>query len=140
MTTYAPAVANAAEAGDAQENRTALVAVVDAAEFTALSEMIGEGGVREMIEIFASETRQRVGRLTAGGQTCATLVREMHTLKGAASTVAAPRLAAMGHAFERAAQQGVGPTPDELVALDTALEAYLAAVRIRNDAAGINSG
>jgi HPt (histidine-containing phosphotransfer) domain-containing protein len=140
MTTYAPVKANATEAARAQESGAADAAIFDALEFRALSEMIGDDGVREMVEIFAAETRQRVGRLTAGGLTCATLVREMHTLKGAASTVAAPRLAAMGRAFEQAARLGVGPTSDQLEAIDTALEAYLAAVRTRNDVTGISRG
>jgi len=126
MTTYAPAVANDAAADNA--------AVFDAEEFDALSEMIGEDGVREMVEIFAEETRQRLRRLTAGGQSCATLVREMHTLKGAAGTVAAPRLAFLGGTFERAANQGISPTSDDLRAIDTALEAFLAAARTWNEA------
>ena len=128
MTTFAPAVADA----DTQESGTAVV--FNTKEFNALCEMIGEDGVREMVEIFATETRQRLQRLTAGGQNCATLVREMHTLKGAACTVGAPRLAAMGRAFERAAQRGIGPTSNDLEAIDTALKAFLAAVETRNQA------
>ncbi|MGA3001585.1 MAG: Hpt domain-containing protein [Acetobacteraceae bacterium] len=132
MTTFAPAVAQARERGAAD------AAVFDAVEFSALSEMIGEDGVREMVEIFATETRQRLQRLTVGGQTCATLVREMHTLKGAAGTVAAPRLALLGRTFEQAAQRGIGPTSDDLKAIDTALEAFLAAARTWNEPADIN--
>jgi HPt (histidine-containing phosphotransfer) domain-containing protein len=126
MTSYVPAVADDVAADNA--------AAFDALEFDALSEMIGEDGVREMVEIFATETRQRLRRLTAGGQNCATLVREMHTLKGAAGTVAAPRLALLGHAFEQAAQRGIGPTSDDLTAIATALDAFLVAVRTWNDA------
>jgi HPt (histidine-containing phosphotransfer) domain-containing protein len=102
--------------------------------------MIGESGVQEMVEIFAADTRQRLQRLTAGGQNGATLVREMHTLKGAAGTVAAPRLALLGRAFERAAQRGIEPTSDDLKAIDMALEAFLAAVRTRNKSTGISGG
>jgi HPt (histidine-containing phosphotransfer) domain-containing protein len=131
MTTYAPAVAYAAVAGNAQDSSAA---AFDAVEFNVLSDMIGEDGVREMVDIFTSETRQRMHRLTAGGQNCATLVREMHTLKGAASTVGAPRLAALGRALELAAGRGIGPTSGDLEAIDLALEAFLAAVRIRNKA------
>ena len=130
MTTYAPTVTDDAAADNA--------AAFDALEFAALSEMIGEDGVREMVEIFATETRQRLQRLTVGGQTCATLVREMHTLKGAAGTVAAPRLALLGRTFEQAAQRGIGPTSDDLKAIDTALEAFLAAARTWNEPADIN--
>lgn len=101
----------------------------DAQEFAALSEMIGDDGVREMVEIFAADTRQRLRRLTAGGQSCATLAREMHTLKGAASTVASPRLAILGRRFELAAQRGIAPTAAQLAAIDNELEAFLAAVQ-----------
>jgi HPt (histidine-containing phosphotransfer) domain-containing protein len=138
MTTYAPAVEHAATACVTQPVSEADAAAFDAVEFGALSEMIGEDGVREMIEIFASETRRRLQRLEAGGQTCAALMREMHTLKGAAGTVAAPRLALLGRAFEHAAQRGVAPTPNDLKAIDTALEAFLDAARIWNESAGIS--
>jgi HPt (histidine-containing phosphotransfer) domain-containing protein len=138
MTTDAPAVAPAATACTIQQKCYRDAAAFDAGEFDALSEMIGEDGVREMVEIFATETRQRLQRLTTGGQSCATLMREMHTLKGAAGTVAAPRLALLGRAFERAAQRGVAPTPADLAAIDAALEAFLAAVQIWNEAAGLS--
>jgi HPt (histidine-containing phosphotransfer) domain-containing protein len=134
MTTFAPAVAQTQQRGAAD------AAVFDGVEFGALGEMIGQDGVREMVEIFATETRQRLQRLTAGGQTCAALVREMHTLKGAAGTVAAPRLEAMGRTFERAAQRGVAPTSDDLKAINAALEAFLAAVQNWNAAAGLSDG
>jgi HPt (histidine-containing phosphotransfer) domain-containing protein len=132
MTTYAPAACNAHERGGAD------AAVFDAVEFGALSEMIGEDGVREMVEIFATETRRRLRRLTAGGQNLNALMREMHTLKGSAGTVAAPRLALLGRAFERAAQRGVGPSSDDLKAIDTALEAFLAAARTWNEHTGVS--
>lgn len=105
----------------------------DAAEFDELREMIGQDGVREMVEIFETETRQRLRRLTAGNQTTATLVREMHTLKGAAGTVAAPRLAVLGRTLEQAARDGIAPTLAQLKAIEAALEAFLAAVGVRND-------
>ncbi len=101
----------------------------DAAEFDELSEMIGEDGVLEMVEIFETDTRQRLRRLAAGGQDLPTQVREMHTLKGAAGTVAAPRLAELGRTFERAARNGISPEPDDIKAIEPALEDYLKAVR-----------
>jgi HPt (histidine-containing phosphotransfer) domain-containing protein len=140
MTTDAPALADEAAAGNAHKSGGADAAAFDAVEFGALSDMIGENGVQEMVEIFAADTRQRLQRLTAGGQNGATLVREMHTLKGAAGTVAAPRLALLGRAFERAAQRGIEPTSDDLKAIDMALEAFLAAVRTRNKSTGISGG
>jgi HPt (histidine-containing phosphotransfer) domain-containing protein len=101
----------------------------DPGEFDELIEMLGEEGVVEMLEIFETETRRRLLRLTAGDQDIATQMREMHTLKGAAGTVAAPRLAALGRSFEQAARKGIAPGPDDLKAIEDGLEAFLVAVR-----------
>jgi HPt (histidine-containing phosphotransfer) domain-containing protein len=101
----------------------------NSAEFDELSGMIGEDGVMEMVEIFEAETRQRLRRLAAGGQNIATQLREMHTLKGAAGTVAAPRLAALGRTFEMAARDGIAPSANDFKTIEQALEAYLTEVR-----------
>src|SRR5262249_25727953 len=77
----------------------------DAVEFDELSDTIGEDGVAEMVRIFETETRQRLARLLSGTQDLGTQVREMHTLKGAAATVAAPRLSALGFLAEQAARR-----------------------------------
>jgi HPt (histidine-containing phosphotransfer) domain-containing protein len=103
----------------------------NAAEFDDLSDMIGEDGVKEMVEIFEAETRQRLRRLAAGDQDIATQLREMHTLKGAAGTVAAPRLTALGRTFELAARGGIGPAPNDIRTIELALEDYLTAIRAR---------
>ena len=66
MTTFAPAVAEAPAAGNAQESGAATV--FDAEEFNTLCEMIGEDGVLEMVAIFDTETRHRLRRLTCGDQ------------------------------------------------------------------------
>jgi HPt (histidine-containing phosphotransfer) domain-containing protein len=92
--------------------------------------MIGEDGVMDMVEIFATETRRRLQRLTADGQDIATQTREMHTLKGAAGTVAAPRLTALGHQFEQAGGKGIALTRTAIDAIEPELEAYLASVRV----------
>jgi HPt (histidine-containing phosphotransfer) domain-containing protein len=104
----------------------------DAEDFDSLSEMIGEDGVREMVEIFENETRQRLRRLTVGASNPAGLVREMHTLKGAAGTVASPRLAEIGRALETAAKQGIAPTVDQLKTIEETLEVFLIQARTRN--------
>jgi len=101
----------------------------NAAEFNELSDMIGEDGVMEMVEIFETETRLRLRRLEAGNQDLATQLREMHTLKGAAGTVAAPRLKALGEAYEHAALEGIAPTREEVGTIAVALEDYLSSVR-----------
>ena len=112
--------------------RSPRIAAFDAAEFDELSEMIGQIGAVEMIGIFESETRLRLRRLAAGTQDSATLVREMHTLKGAAGTVGAPRLTALGRTFEHAAQKGISPAPRDLAAIEDALEAFLREARARS--------
>jgi len=104
----------------------------NAAEFDDLRIMIGDDGVTEMVEIFATEMRRRLLRLAGGDCDVPTLVREMHTLKGAAGTVAAPRLAALGAMFEEAAHGGVSPGPDDLRAIEDALAAFLREARGRN--------
>lgn len=109
------------------------IPVFDAVEFDGLCDMIGEDGALEMVMIFEAETRQRLRRLMAGHQDIATQVREMHTLKGAAGTVASPRLAAMGEMLEHAADQGIAPGGDDIDAIEAALEDYLRSVRARNE-------
>jgi HPt (histidine-containing phosphotransfer) domain-containing protein len=101
----------------------------DAAGFDELCEAIGADGALEMVEIFETESRKRLRRLAMGDQDIATQRREIHTLKGAAGTVAAPRLAALGQMFEQAANRGIGPSPHQIEALDAALEACLAEMR-----------
>ncbi len=105
----------------------------DAMDFDAMRAMIGETGIREMIGIFETETRQRLRRLAAGAPDAGTLMREMHTLKGGAGMVGSPRLTAFGEAFERAAHWVITLGPDQLKAIEDALEAYLASVRAWND-------
>jgi HPt (histidine-containing phosphotransfer) domain-containing protein len=117
-------------AGDGAEPLCEETAAFDAAEFDELSRMIGDDGALETVEIFRSETKRRLRRLAAGDQDIATQFREMHTLKGGAGTVAAPRLAALGQIFERAAYRGIVPAPDQIEALDAALEAYLAELTV----------
>jgi HPt (histidine-containing phosphotransfer) domain-containing protein len=102
----------------------------DAVEFGELSDMIGEDGVMEMVGIFEMETGNRLRRLAGGGQSVGMLVREMHTLKGAAGTVAAPRLAALGCMFEQAAHEAIAPSEDDLIAIADAFAAWLEEVRL----------
>jgi HPt (histidine-containing phosphotransfer) domain-containing protein len=104
----------------------------DAMDLDEKSDMIGETGVLEMVEIFEADTRRRLRRLAAGDQDIHTLSRELHTLKGAAGTAAAPRLNAMGRMFELEANRGIAPAPDQIDALETALEAYLTGFRAWN--------
>jgi signal transduction histidine kinase/CheY-like chemotaxis protein/HPt (histidine-containing phosphotransfer) domain-containing protein len=101
-------------------------------EFSELIDAIGEEGVAKMVEIFEAETRLQLRRLTVGDQDDDALVLEMHTLKGAADTVAAPRLAALGRTLEQDAIKGIHPLPADIKAIADALDAWLEAVNARN--------
>ena len=101
---------------------------LDLAAFDELFDMIGEDGVVEMVGIFETETRRRLSRLAAGDQDATTMSREMHTLKGAAGTVAAPYLAALGRTLEHALAGGIAPSETDLRAIEAGLNAFLAAV------------
>ena len=112
----------------AEPNSTTRLAedpVFDRAEFATLADALGDDGVREVVWIFETETRDRLRRLSNGGQDHTTLVRELHTLKGAASTVASPRLTEIGRGLEQRARQGVAPTAADLAAIAAALNAYM---------------
>jgi len=122
-------VATARDMANGVVSRCTETVAFDAAEFDELSEAIGADGALQMVEIFETETRKRLRRLARGDQDIATQLREIHTLKGAAGIVAAPRLAALGQMFERAANRGVGPAAQEIEALDEALEACLKEMR-----------
>ncbi|MSP01138.1 MAG: Hpt domain-containing protein [Acetobacteraceae bacterium] len=103
----------------------------DPVEFAELAGVIGEDAVLDLVWIFETETTDRLQRLVAGGQDKVTLVREMHTLKGAAGIVASPRLTALGQCLEQMALRGIAPASCDLKAIEDALRVYLEAVRIR---------
>ena len=104
--------------------------VFDPVEFAMLADALGEDGVREVVWIFETETRDRLRRLSNGGQDRATIVRELHTLKGAAATVASPRLTEIGRALEQLAREGVTPVPRDLAAIAAALDAYMREIEV----------
>jgi HPt (histidine-containing phosphotransfer) domain-containing protein len=101
----------------------------DAVDFDELAEAIGDDGVKEMVAIFEAETRLRLNRLAAGDQSQQTQLREMHTLKGAAGSVAARHLAGIGMRLEQAVHDGIAPTRHDRDMIEAALEIYLRAVR-----------
>ena len=105
---------------------------LDAGAFDELIDMIGEEGVMEMVAIFETETRRRLRRLREGGQDKDALCREMHTLKGAAGTVAAPHLSILGRAFEDAANEDIPPTGEDIQTIEDALDTFLKAVHARH--------
>ncbi|HEY3848309.1 MAG TPA: ATP-binding protein, partial [Acetobacteraceae bacterium] len=100
----------------------------DAAALHALGEDIGHDGVAEMLEVFQHETQERLQRMAVPGVPPATLMREVHTLKGAAGTVCAPLLRRRAEAIETRLRAGGAIEPGDLAGLSGALQAFIAAV------------
>ncbi len=107
----------------------------DTAALHALGEEIGHEGVAEMLDVFQKETRARLQRMTVPGLPAAALMREAHTLKGAAGTVCAPLLRRRAEAIEARLRAGVPIDPEDLAGLTTALQAFTDAV----EAAGVTA-
>jgi signal transduction histidine kinase/HPt (histidine-containing phosphotransfer) domain-containing protein/ActR/RegA family two-component response regulator len=100
----------------------------DAAALHALGEDIGHDGVAEMLEVFQRETRARLRRMMAPGVSSATLMREAHTLKGAAGTVCAPLLHRRAEVIEARLRAGAPIEPGDLASLGRAFQAFIDAV------------
>lgn len=96
----------------------------DAAGLRALGDDIGHDGVAEMLLVFQQETWARLQRMMAPGIPSATLMREAHTLKGAAGTVCAPLLGSRAAAIEARLRAGVPIEPGDLAGLAAALQAF----------------
>ncbi len=109
-------------------DRKAAPLVFDAAALHALGEDIGHDGVAEMIEVFQQETQARLQRMAAPGIQAATLMREAHTLKGAAGTVCAPLLRGRAEAIEARLRAGVAIEPGDVGGLTIAFQAFTDAV------------
>ena len=101
---------------------------LDAAALRALAADIGDDGVAEMLGVFRQETLARLQRMGAAGLPPITLMREAHTLKGAAGTVCAPLLRRRAEAIETLMRTGGSVPPDALAGLAEAFAAFTAAV------------
>jgi hypothetical protein len=97
----------------------------DRAALHGLAVDIGEDGVAEMLEVFAQETRARLQRMAAPDIPPATLMREAHTLKGAAGTVCASLLCGRAAALEERLRSGRLAAPGDIAGLHTAFDAFI---------------
>ncbi|MDR3536860.1 MAG: ATP-binding protein [Acetobacteraceae bacterium] len=99
----------------------------DRVALDALAAEIGADGVAMLHAMFVAETRTRLVRLATplDPDTC---LREVHTLKGAADSVCASRLAALAGVAERRLKVGGTLHPADLRAFGAAFDAFLAAV------------
>jgi signal transduction histidine kinase/DNA-binding response OmpR family regulator len=120
-----PPVAPVVPTSDAGE---AAELAFDAIALRTLEEDIGRDGVAEMVDVFQEETRARLQRMATPGIPSATLMREAHTLKGAAGTVCAPLLRRRAGAIEARLRAGGLIEAGDLAGLSGALQAFTDAV------------
>jgi signal transduction histidine kinase/DNA-binding NarL/FixJ family response regulator/HPt (histidine-containing phosphotransfer) domain-containing protein len=128
LTTTASQAAVTDVEGPAAEEQCAALAACDFEALSQLREDLGDDGVAEMLTLFEAETRDRLGRLGSREMDGGTLLREVHTLKGAAGTVSASRLATRAAAIETRLRTGGALQPSDLPVLTADFEAWLAAV------------
>jgi CheY-like chemotaxis protein len=91
---------------------------------SVLAEDLGTEGVTEVVNLFIVETRSRLHRMGSPNIDPGRLVREVHTLKGAAGTVCAPRLAGLAAALETRLRAGGSMGHTEVDGLAAAFDAY----------------
>jgi two-component system sensor histidine kinase/response regulator len=101
----------------------------DQAALAALAEDLGVAGVAEVVNLFIVETRSRLSRMASLDGNTGQLMHEAHTLKGAAGTVCAPRLADLAAALEARLRNGGSIGAAEVDGLAAAFAAYVSEVR-----------
>ena len=87
---------------------------------------IGEDGVAEMATLFRAETADRLARLADAGRETAADLREIHSLKGAAATVGAERIADMAQKLESRLRSGGSLAASDVPGLTDAFTAWQA--------------
>ena len=101
---------------------------LDVSALTRLKSELGSEGVTQVVNMFIAETRSRFHRLRTDTLDGPTLVREIHTLKGAASTVCAAALAQYAAALEQRLKTGQSMVDADLAALRRSFDDYRDAV------------
>ena len=100
----------------------------DQAALAALIEDLGLDGVSELVNLFIAETTSRLRCMASLDGHTGRLTHEAHTLKGAAGTVCAPRLAGLAAALEARLRNGGSIGATEVDGLAAAFAAYVAEV------------
>jgi len=121
------AVGGDAEAGPGSDT-DAHDAACDEVALTALAQDLGSADVAELVNLFIAETRPRLHRMALPDADPGRLIREVHTLKGAAGTVCAPRLAGRAAALEARLRAGGSMDAVDVDALAAAFDAYVTEV------------
>ena len=99
-------------------------AACDQSVLAGLVTDLGAETAGELIELFIAETRARLRRIAAPACEAGRLLRDVHTLRGGAGTVAATRLAALAHALETRLRAGGTASDTDVAALQAAFDAY----------------
>lgn len=87
---------------------------------------VGREDLEEMIAVFASEMRSRLPRLRTPGLDAAVIIREVHSIRGAAVAVYAIALSRRAAALETRLKSGEPLTDADLTALEQSFEALMA--------------
>ena len=90
-----------------------------------LKTVMGAEGIAEMMALFKVDTRARLTRLKTVELGHSDLVREIHSLKGSASTVFATELSQVASEMEKNLKSGKPLRNEDLAALDNAFASFL---------------
>jgi signal transduction histidine kinase/CheY-like chemotaxis protein/HPt (histidine-containing phosphotransfer) domain-containing protein len=104
-------------------------AALDGAAFKHLAEEIGDDGMAELVTVFENETLTRLALISGAGLDHATLIREIHSLKGAAASVCAHLLSGQAAAIEVRLLHGDALDDADVARLTAAFEAWRGMVR-----------
>jgi signal transduction histidine kinase/DNA-binding response OmpR family regulator len=104
------------------------VPAIDRQAVAALIDTLGTEIVAVMTAVFVEETVDRFTRMQDGSLDAAALQREAHTLKGAAGTAGAARLAGLAAAIEQGLRAGTAIEPPDVAGLRAAFDAYRSAL------------
>jgi chemotaxis protein histidine kinase CheA len=106
----------------------ALDPACDRIALAALIEDISLAGVTEVVNLFIVETGLRLGRMATADSRSGQLLREVHTLNGAAGVVGAIRLGAIAAELEARLRVGGSMNAGDVGAMTAAFDAYVAQV------------
>jgi signal transduction histidine kinase/CheY-like chemotaxis protein/HPt (histidine-containing phosphotransfer) domain-containing protein len=110
---------------DAAEAETASADdILDGVAFACLREEIGADGVAELVTLFDAETRARLTLLAGGGLDRDRLIRELHSLKGAAAAACAMSLSNRAASIERRLKNDLTVNEIDTVPLTEAFDAW----------------
>jgi signal transduction histidine kinase/CheY-like chemotaxis protein/HPt (histidine-containing phosphotransfer) domain-containing protein len=103
---------------------------LDDRSFRRLAEEIGAGGVAELFAMFAAETRARLRSIAADGLDHAGLIREVHSLKGAAAAACAMSLSHRAASIEQGLRGDETSDEIDIAPLTEAFDAWCTAVHV----------